>query len=117
MHLGEKDPYYIMPILAALFTFATSKLSMMSQPEGTNNMMNNMMLYFMPIMTGFIAINLPSALALYWVVTNAFSVGQTLLLQNPFKIRREREEKAAAEKARKKRLEKAKRKAYKSKRK
>ena len=117
MHLGEKDPYYIMPILAAIFTFLTSKLSMMGQPEGTNNMMNNMMLYFMPIMTGFIAFNLPSALSIYWVVTNAFSVGQTLLLQNPFKIRREREEKEAAEKARKKRLEKAKRKAYKSKRK
>lgn len=117
MHLGEKDPYYIMPILAAIFTFLTSKLSMMGQPEGINNMMNNMMLYFMPIMTGFIAFNLPSALSIYWVVTNAFSVGQTLLLQNPFKIRREREEKEAAEKARKKRLEKAKRKAYKSKRK
>ena len=77
MHLGEKDPYYIMPILAAIFTFLTSKLSMMGQPEGTNNMMNNMMLYFMPIMTGFIAFNLPSALSIYWVVTNAFSVGQT----------------------------------------
>ncbi|OAQ08095.1 hypothetical protein A3O15_05605 [Ligilactobacillus aviarius] len=68
-------------------------------------------------MAGCIAFNLPSALSIYWVVTNAFSVGQTLLLQNPFKIRREREEKEAAEKARKKRLEKAKRKAYKSKRK
>ena len=119
MHLGDKDPYYIMPILAALFTFLTSKLSIMSQPkvEGASNIMNNMTLYFMPIMTGFIAINLPSALSLYWVVTNAFSVAQTLLLQNPFKIQKERAEKETAEKARKRRIEKAKRKAYKSKRK
>lgn len=39
------------------------------------------------------ALNVPAALSLYWVITNLFSAGQTLLINNPFKIRKEREEK------------------------
>lgn len=33
MQLGDKDPYYILPILAAIFTFLTSWLSVKAQPE------------------------------------------------------------------------------------
>ncbi|KRL01661.1 membrane protein insertase YidC [Liquorilactobacillus capillatus] len=115
MQLGDRDPYFILPILAAIFTFATSKLSVMSQPE--QNVMTAAMTYGMPAIILFSAITLPSALSLYWVITNAFSVGQTMLLNNPFKINKEREEKQQAEKAKKRALEKAKRKAYKSKKK
>lgn len=49
--------------------------------------------------------------------TNAFQVVQTLIIQNPFKIRREREEKQRAEKAKRRKIEKAKRRAYQSRRK
>lgn len=56
------------------------------------------MMVFMPLMILVTAISVPAALSLYWVVTNAFSVGQTLLINNPFKIQREREEKARLEK-------------------
>lgn len=115
MHLGERDPYFILPVLAAIFTFATSKLSVMSQPE--QNGMTAAMTYGMPIFILFTAISLPSALSLYWVIGNAFSVLQTLLLNNPFKINKEREEKEQAKRARKRAIEKAKRKAYKGKRK
>jgi len=34
------------------------------------------MTLFMPVMIGFFAINFPAALALYWVVSNLFSIGQ-----------------------------------------
>ncbi|WP_311406714.1 membrane protein insertase YidC [Liquorilactobacillus uvarum] len=115
MQLGDRDPYFVLPILAAIFTFATSKLSVMSQQE--QNGMTAAMTYGMPAIILFSAISLPSALSLYWVITNAFSVGQTMLINNPFKINKEREEKQKAEKARKRALEKAKRKAYKSKKK
>jgi YidC/Oxa1 family membrane protein insertase len=52
-------------------------------------------------------INLPSALSLYWVVSNAFQVGQTLLINNPYKIIREREETVRQEKERERALRKA----------
>ena len=71
------------------------------------------MTYVMPIFIFFMAMNMSSAISLYWSVTNAFQVGQTLVIQNPFKINRERAEKVAAEKAKKKAIEKAKRKAVK----
>ena len=97
LQLGHPDPYYIMPILAALFTFISSWLSMASMPE--KNSMTTTMTWFMPIMVFFMALGFSSAITLYWVVTNAFQVVQTLIIQNPFKIRREREEKQRAEKA------------------
>lgn len=115
MELGDRDPYYLMPILAAVFTYATSKLSMMSQPE--QNAMTSSMTYIAPVMIFITALNVPAALSLYWVISNAFSVGQTLLINNPFKIIEERKAKEAAEKARVRKLNKAKKKALKSKRK
>ncbi len=45
----------------------------------------------MPVMVFVMALNLASGLSLYWVISNAFQVVQTLLINNPFKIRRERE--------------------------
>lgn len=105
VHLGSPDPYFIMPILAALFTLATSVVSTMAQPVRTSS--NWIMAAVSPLMILFFAINLPSALAVYWVVTNAFSLGQTFFLQNPFKLRRERQEKAQAEKDHTKAVRKA----------
>ena len=84
LQLGHPDPYYVLPILAALFTFISSWLSMASMPE--KNSMSTAMTWFMPIMIFFMALGFSSAITLYWVVTNAFQVLQTLLLQNPFKI-------------------------------
>ena len=115
LQLGHTDPYYILPILAALFTFLSSWLSMASMPE--RNAMTSAMTWFMPIMVFVMALGFSSAITLYWVVSNAFQVVQTLLLQNPFKIRREREAKEKQAKAKKRKLEKAKRRAYSSRRK
>ncbi|MDL4840929.1 YidC family membrane integrase SpoIIIJ [Aquibacillus rhizosphaerae] len=83
--LGEADPYYILPIVAAGATFLQQKL-MMAGTSGTQNAMMpqmQMMLYMMPIMIGVVAIFFPSALALYWVVGNIFMVFQTLLVRRP----------------------------------
>lgn len=117
MQLGDKDPYFILPILAAIFTFATSKLSMMSQPDTGQKGMMAAMTYGMPVMILFTALSVPSALSLYWVITNAFSVAQTFLINNPYKINREREEKAQAKKDRERDLKKARKKALKNRRK
>ncbi len=63
------------------------------------------------------ALSLPSALSLYWVITNAFQVGQTLVIQNPWKIRREREKKQREEREKQRAIRKAIKRAKKSKRK
>lgn len=96
LQLGSHDPYYILPVLAAVFTFASSWLSMQSTPE--QNGMTRAMPYIFPVVIFFSAMAVPSALSLYWVVGNVFQTIQTFMLQNPFKIRRERE--MAAQKAR-----------------
>lgn len=117
MQLGDKDPYFILPVLAAIFTFATSKLSMMSQPDTGQKGMTAAMTYGMPLMIFITALNVPAALPLYWVITNAFSVGQTLLINNPFKINRERAEKEQAKKERERDLKKAKKRALRNRKK
>lgn len=105
MNLGERDPFFILPVVAAILTYATSKLTMMSQTEA--NSATKSMTYTMPIMILMMGINFPSALSLYWVASNAFSVGQTLMLNNPYKAIREREQAEAEIKAREKALKKA----------
>lgn len=106
MNLGARDPFFILPVLAAILTYFTSKLTMMAQAEGSNA--GKSMMYTMPVMILFMGISLPSALSLYWVVSNAFSVAQTMLLNNPYKIIREREEEERVRRERARALEKAK---------
>ncbi|WP_399553649.1 YidC/Oxa1 family membrane protein insertase [uncultured Vagococcus sp.] len=111
LELGKPDPIFILPVLAAIFTFASTKLSSMGQVDANPSM--KIMNYAMPVMILFMGINLASGLSLYWVISNAFQVGQTLLINNPFKIKREREE----EQQRKRDLERALQKAQSNKKK
>jgi len=111
MNLAHADPYWIMPILAAALTAATSYVSMLAQP--TQNATSWVMVAVSPLLILFMAFSLPSAISIYWVVTNAFSLGQTFLIQNPFKIRRERAAKAQAERDRQRAIAKARKKALK----
>ncbi|WP_420850350.1 YidC family membrane integrase SpoIIIJ [Peribacillus alkalitolerans] len=78
--LGEKDPFYILPVVAGITTFIQQKIMMAGQ-EGNPQM--QMMLYIMPIMIVVFAINFPSALSLYWVVGNLFMIAQTYFIKGP----------------------------------
>ena len=93
--LGTTDPTFILPILAALFTFFSTWLSNKALPEKNGG--TAVMTYLMPVLIFFFAVYAASGVALYWTVSNAYQVGQTLLLGNPFKIIAEREAKAKAE--------------------
>lgn len=77
MQLGNPDPYYILPILAAITTYFQQK---MMGSTMQNNPQMQMMLYMMPIMILAIAVTLPSALSLYWVYGNLFTIVQTYFL-------------------------------------
>ncbi|WP_125761354.1 membrane protein insertase YidC [Companilactobacillus hulinensis] len=111
MQLGKADPYYIMAILAGVFTFLSTYISSYSQPS--QNATTKIMTYVMPIFIFVPALTFPSAITIYWVVTNAFQVLQTLAFQNPFKFRRERREKEEAEREKERKLRKAKKRVYK----
>lgn len=106
LELGVPDPFYILPILAAILTFASTKLSSMSQTETNSSM--KIMNYAMPLMILFMGVNLASGLSLYWVISNGFQVIQTLLINNPFKAKREQEAEEQKKKDLQKALEKAK---------
>ncbi|WP_245823066.1 membrane protein insertase YidC [Lactobacillus terrae] len=111
MQLGKPDPYYIMAVLAALFTFLSTYMSSYSQP--TQNSTTKIMAYVMPIFIFIPALTFPSAITLYWVISNFFQVIQTLVFQNPFKYRREQREKEEREKERQRQIRKAKKRAHK----
>ena len=105
LNLGTADPTFILPILAAVFTFASTYLSSMSQIESNASM--KIMNFVMPVMILVMGVNLASGLSLYWVISNAFQVVQTLLINNPFKIRKEREEEAQRIREKERALKKA----------
>lgn len=111
MQLSKADPYYIMAILAAVFTFLSTYIASFSQPN--QNTTTKLMTYVMPIFIFVPALTFPSAITLYWVVTNAFQVIQTLVFQNPFKYRRIQKEKEEAEREKQRKIRKAKKRAYK----
>lgn len=103
LNLGE--PAIILTILAAIFTFMSSYLNSMSQLE--SNASTKVMTFVMPVMIFVMGLNLASGLSLYWVISNAFQVIQTLIINNPFKIRREREEEARLIREKERALKKA----------
>ncbi|MGL4607635.1 MAG: YidC/Oxa1 family membrane protein insertase [Eubacteriaceae bacterium] len=81
--LGQPDPIFVLPILAALFTFATQKFTMMAStanPDDPNAKTQKIMLYVMPLMIGYISISMPAGVALYWVVQNIFTFVQQFIM-------------------------------------
>lgn len=76
--LGAADPFYILPVIAAVTTFLQQKI-MMGRTGNTNPQMA-MMTYVFPLMVAIPALYFPSALALYWVVGNIFMIFQTYII-------------------------------------
>jgi YidC/Oxa1 family membrane protein insertase len=84
--LNLANPSPILAVVAGGTQFIQSKMmtskNISSNKENKNDfseIMQKQMLYFFPIVTFFILWKLPSAIALYWIVTALFSVGQQYL--------------------------------------
>lgn len=76
-NLTNPDPLYILPVLVGIATFFQSKLTSASAgPAGQNKMM----LYFLPVMIGYISLKFPAGLCLYWVVFNVMGVLQQYII-------------------------------------
>jgi YidC/Oxa1 family membrane protein insertase len=89
MDLGQKDPYFVLPVIGGLFQLLTSKMmqpyveagekAAKKTPDKSDDLAYNMqeqMLYLMPLMTVVIGASLPSGAALYILVTTIFSMVQ-----------------------------------------
>ncbi|HHT51181.1 MAG TPA: membrane protein insertase YidC [Eubacteriaceae bacterium] len=74
-NLGEPDPMYILPILAALTTYLSTKMMNTNTTSDVAQTQKTMGI-IMPLMIGWISIKFPSGLALYWVISNLFQMGQ-----------------------------------------
>lgn len=77
LKLGEADPFYVLPVVAALTTFVQSK--MMASQNPMQGPMQFMMLIF-PVLIFVMSINFPAALPLYWVYSNVFTIVQNYFL-------------------------------------
>ncbi len=75
-HLGQPDHYYIMPLLAAVTTYISSRVMMT-----TSDPQSRMMLFIMPVFVFLFGSRFPSGLALYWIYSNLFTAVQTYFIR------------------------------------
>lgn len=81
--IALKDPTYILPVLSALSSLVVSKMSMPAGGAGSGaaGMQNKMMTYGMPVFIGYISIDFPAGLVIYWVVMNIMQIAQQLFME------------------------------------
>jgi YidC/Oxa1 family membrane protein insertase len=72
---GPALAYLVLPVLTVVTQLVVQNMTTPTNADPQQKSMNQMMM-FMPFMFGFFALQVPSGLALYWVVTNLFSMLQ-----------------------------------------
>ncbi|MEX0690029.1 MAG: YidC/Oxa1 family membrane protein insertase, partial [Candidatus Paceibacterota bacterium] len=84
IHLAEAS--IVLAIVAAILQYFQGKLALAkSSNESSSKQQKNIgkaMIYFAPIISLVILTTLPSALALYWIVSTLFSIGQQIIINN-----------------------------------
>jgi YidC/Oxa1 family membrane protein insertase len=75
LKLAEPDPYYILPVLAAVTTYLQMK-----QTTSPGDVTQKSMLSFMPVMIGVFSLRFVAGLTLYWVASNVFTIIQQYLV-------------------------------------
>ncbi|UCC24166.1 MAG: membrane protein insertase YidC [Gemmatimonadales bacterium] len=76
--LAAKDPLYILPLALAVSMFLLQWISLRSMPESNPQM--RMMMWFMPVFMGFIFLQFPSGLNLYYATANVATLPQQVLI-------------------------------------
>jgi YidC/Oxa1 family membrane protein insertase len=69
--------------------FTTMPTAQPGANDDTQQMMMTMqknMMYIFPVMTVFIAFQLPAALAVYWVATTIFAIGQQYFIKRTLNV-------------------------------
>src|SRR5690606_10609304 len=67
------NPYYILPVLAGVTTYLQTMMAMTDPSQ-------KLMMTIMPVFIGWLSIQFPAGLVLYWTVSNVFSIGQQYVI-------------------------------------
>lgn len=73
LDLTQKDPFYILPIMAAAATFFHQRMVITDPRQKT-------MLYVFPVMIAAISFKFPAGLVLYWFTNSLFSIGNQIFI-------------------------------------
>jgi YidC/Oxa1 family membrane protein insertase len=91
-NIANPDPMYILPVLSAVTTYIQAKQTMppkKADDKGQDGLMGmmqgQMMTYFMPLFIGYISLNFPAALVLYWIVMNIMQIAQQAYINSQAK--------------------------------
>lgn len=79
-HLKNPDPYYVIPVLVAATTFLQTKLTSPTNADAAQAQTQKIMLYMMPLFIGYISINFPAGLGLYWIFFSVFGTLQQMYI-------------------------------------
>jgi YidC/Oxa1 family membrane protein insertase len=72
----------VLAVLAGVAQFFQARVTMMNQPSTPQTAaMNKQMMYLLPVMIIVISWSLPAGLALYWIATSLWSIGEQLYLR------------------------------------
>jgi YidC/Oxa1 family membrane protein insertase len=70
----------ILAVIVALTTYVQSKLTTPPSTDPQASQMSSMMTIYMPLLLGYFALNFASGLAVYFIVSNLFGIGQYAVL-------------------------------------
>jgi YidC/Oxa1 family membrane protein insertase len=84
MDLGQPDPFWIIPILAAITTYLQQKVMAV-----TMNPQMQALMYILPILILVMAGTFASALALYWVYSNIFTIVQSYFMYGKNSVKKQ----------------------------
>lgn len=73
--------YIVLVILIIVTTYLSFKISMSSTQSDEMAQQMKMMFMFMIVMISIASLSLPTAIALYWIVTNGFAVIQNIIIK------------------------------------
>jgi YidC/Oxa1 family membrane protein insertase len=80
MNLAMPDPWYVLPALVVITTFLQQHLLTPPSADPQQQTTTQMMKFYMPLFIGYISIQFPSGLSIYWVASNLIGVLQYGLL-------------------------------------
>jgi YidC/Oxa1 family membrane protein insertase len=76
LDLAAPDPYYILPALVVISTFLQNKLMTPPSADPNQASMSRSMQLTMPLFIGYISLNFPAGLSIYWVASNLAGFAQ-----------------------------------------
>jgi YidC/Oxa1 family membrane protein insertase len=80
LDISKSNP--ALAILAGVAQFFQARITTANQPQSAQTAaMSKQMMYLLPVMIIVISWNLPAGLALYWIATSVWSIGEQLYLQ------------------------------------